>query len=148
MENRGEGTSGISGEILKDLNTTRKWAMFLSIVGFIGTGAFLVTGLVTGLFLSVFHISNDSSGFPEWLAFIIIILFTLLFLLPVLYLFRFSRFTSDAVKTKDAQKLQKAISNLRAHYVYLGILLIIILALYFFVIISTMLSMVFVKNLG
>lgn len=148
MDNNGDSKREISRETLKDLNTIRKWAMFLSIVGFIASGAFLVTGLFTGIFLSVFNVNENGPGFPAWLAFIIFILLFLLLLLPVIYLFRFSKFTSEAIKTNDDKKLRRALSNLKAHYLYLGILVIIILVVYFFVMISTMLSMGFVKNIG
>ncbi len=148
MDINGERKTEINRDTLKDLDTIRKWAMFLSIIGFIATGAFLITGLFTGIFLSVFNINDSTQGFPGWLSFVVILLTTVLLLLPVIYLFRFSKLTREAVKIKDDKKLHKALRNLRAHYIFLGILVIIILTVYLFVMISTMLSLGFIKNIG
>ncbi|HBE41466.1 MAG TPA: hypothetical protein DDW27_09725 [Bacteroidales bacterium] len=148
MEITGDRKKEISPEMLKDLKTTGKWTMFISIMSFIGTCAFLVTGLITGIFLSVFKTSDSSRGFPEWLAFIIIALLTMVFLFPVFYLFRFSKLTAEATVTGDVQKLEKAFKNLKRYYVFTGIITITFLAIYLFVIVATTASMAFVKDIG
>ena len=138
----------ISQETLKDLNKIRKWTMFFSILGFIVTASFLITGLFTGVFISVFDTSDISSGFQEWISFIVIIIVTLVFLFPALYLFRFSKFTAEAVKTKDNLKFKNAFGNLKRYCVFVGILIIAAIAIYLFAVISTISSMAFVKGLG
>ena len=148
MENSGDRKIEISQETLKDLNTIRKWTMFLSIIGFIGTASFLITGFFTGVFLSVFDTSDANSGFPEWMSFIVIILLTLVFLFPAIYLFRFSKFTAEAVKTKDNLKFKNAFRNLKRYCAFIGILIIAAITVYLFVIISTISSLAFVKGLG
>ena len=45
----------IEQDTLKDLDTTRKWTMFLAILGFIGIGVFLIVGIFAGIFFSVFN---------------------------------------------------------------------------------------------
>lgn len=139
-ESRKDRSTDNNREILKELNTIRKWAMFLSLVGFIAVGSFAVTGFFTGIFLSVFNVNDPAQGFPAWLSFIITILMFLLLLFPVIYLFRFSRFTSAAVRTNDNSILKKAIRNLKTHYLCLGILVIVVFVLYFLILILTMLS--------
>jgi uncharacterized membrane protein len=114
--------------------------MFLSLIGFIAVGSLAVTGFFTGIFLSVFNVNDPAQGFPAWLSFIITILMFLLLLFPVIYLFRFSRFTSAAVRTNDNTILKKAIRNLKTHYLCLGILVIVMFVLYFLILILTMLS--------
>jgi MFS family permease len=146
MENSGERKNEISPEMLKDLKITSKWTMIISIFGFIGTVAFLATGLITGIFLAVFK--DNNRGFPEWMAFIIIALLTLLFLFPVFYLFRFSKLTDEAVRTENNRKLESAFKNLKRYYVFTGIIMITFLAVYLFVIIATSASMGFVKDIG
>jgi hypothetical protein len=66
----------------------------------------------------------------------------------MLYLFRFSKHTSNAVRTLDKQEMQNAIKYLRKYYVYIGILTIIVLAIYFIAIIAAGASMAFLKDLG
>ena len=139
-DNNRESSTDNSREILKELNTIRKWAMFLSLIGFIAVGSFAVTGFFTGIFLSVFNVNDPAQGFPAWLSFIITIVMFLLLLFPVIYLFRFSRFTSAAVRTNDNTILKKAIRNLKTHYLCLGILVIVLFVMYFVFLILTMIS--------
>ncbi len=139
-DNNRESSTDNNREILKELNTIRKWAMFLSLIGFIAVGSFAVTGFFTGIFLSVFNVNDPAQGFPAWLSFIITIVMFLLLLFPVIYLFRFSRFTSAAVRTNDNTILKKAIRNLKTHYLCLGILVIVLFVMYFVFLILTMIS--------
>lgn len=138
----------IDQEALNDLNTTRKWTMFLAILGFIGIGFMVVVGLFAGIFLSVFNTEQASAGFPEWLVFVAILAFAVLYFFPVLFLFRFSKHSSNAVKTLDKQELNKAIKNLRSYYVYTGILLIVVLSIYVVGFIVAGASVAFLKDLG
>ena len=120
----------IEDNALKDLNITGKWSMFLSIVGFIGVGLLLIIGLFAGVFLSVFSKEDSHPGFPEWLIYVIIVVSSVIYFFPVLFLYRFSKHTSRAVNSLDKNELQKAFRNLRAYYVYTGILLIAVLVIY------------------
>jgi MFS family permease len=138
----------IEQETLKDLNTTRKWTMFLSILGFIGIGVLVIAGLFAGAFLSVFNTGDADLGYPEWLVFIIVLAFAAIYFFPVLYLFRFSKHTSAAVKTLDKNELHKAFKNLRRYYVFIGILIIVVLALYLIIIVAAGASVALFKGLG
>ena len=148
MNNSDDRKIEIGRETLHDLNIIRKWTMFLSVIGFIGTAGFLITGLFTGVFLSIFDTSRGSSGIPGWISFVVIIFMTLVFLFPVIYLFRFSKFTAEAVKSGDSLKLKNAFRNLKSYCVFFGILVIASIVVYLFVIISTISSLAFVKGLG
>jgi len=138
----------IDREALNDLNTTRKWTMFLAILGFIGIGFMLIIGLFAGVFLSVFNTEQVPLGFPEWIIFVFILAFAVLYFFPVLFLFRFSRHTSNAVKTLDKQELNLAFKNLRSYYVYVGILVIVVLSMYIVAFIVAGASLAFLKDLG
>jgi len=148
MNNSDDRKIEIGRETLHDLNIIRKWTMFLSVLGFIGTAGFLISGLFTGVFLSVFDTSRGSTGIPGWISFIVIIFMTLVFLFPVIYLFRFSKLTAEAVNSGDSLKLRSAFRNLKNYCVFFGILVIAAIAVYLFVIISTFSSLAFVKGLG
>jgi len=148
MNNSDDRKIEIGRETLHDLNIIRKWTMFLSVIGFIGTAGFLISGLFTGVFLSVFDTSRGSTGIPGWISFIVIIFMTLVFLFPVIYLFRFSKLTAEAVNSCDSLKLRNAFKNLKSYCVFFGILVIAAIAVYLFVIISTFSSLAFVKGLG
>jgi MFS family permease len=138
----------IEQDTLKDLDTTRKWTMFLSILGFIVIGIMLIGGIIAGLFLSVFKTSTTLSALEGIFVFVLILVMTAIYLFPVLYLFRFSKHTSNAVKTLDKLELHKAFKNLKSYYVYVGILVIVVLVLYIGIFIAAGASVAFLKDLS
>jgi len=138
----------IEQDSLRDLDTTRKWTMFLAILGFIGLGVMLIIGLFAGVFLSVFRTSNIPLGFPEWLVFIIVLILAAVYFFPVLFLFRFSKHVSGAVKSLDKQEMQKALRNLRSYFMYSGILVILVLTVYLIAFIAAGASISFLKDMG
>ena len=138
----------IEEETLNHLNTTRKWAMFLAISGFIFLGVVIVIGLIAGTFLTAFNSGEKGFGIPESLMFIPVLLLAAVYFFPVLFLFRFSKHASHAIQNFDKLELHKAIKNLKYYFAYIGILLIIILALYIVVLIVAGSSMAFLKGLG
>jgi len=137
----------IEQETLKHLNTTRKWAMFLAIIGFIILGLIVIIGLIAGTFLTAFNSGGKDLGIPESLMFVPILLLAVIYFFPVLFLFRFSKHTSHAVQTLDKLEFHKAIKNLKSFFVYIGVLIIIILSLYIVVLIVAGSSLAFLKGL-
>jgi hypothetical protein len=138
----------IEQESLNYLNITRKWTMFLAILGFIGIGILIIIGVIAGVFLSAFKTAEIPSGFPEWMISVFIIVLAIIYFFPVLYLFRFSKHTSNAVNTLDKEEMRKAFKNLKSYFLYCGILIIIVLAMYIVVLVGAGASMAFLKNLG
>jgi len=138
----------IEQETLNDLNTTRKWTMFLAILGFILIGIIVIGGLVTGLFLSVFKTQNSNIGITESLLFVVFIVIAVIGFFPYFFLFRFSKHTSSAVKNLDKQELHIAFKNLKTYYVYIGILMIILISIYVIAVITAGTSLFFLKDFG
>lgn len=134
---------------LRDLDKTRKWAMFMAILGFIALGLMLILGIVAALFLSVFNTQTlpDAASWG-FIPAAIILVFSVIYFFPLLYLYRFSKHTGIAVRTIDKSQMQKAIRYLRKYYVYMGILLIIVLVVYFVVFIISGASLAFLKDMG
>lgn len=143
-----ENNITIRPETFKVLNTIRKWAMFLAIIGFIITGIIVIMVLFTGLFLSFFKTTVSQAGFPEWLIFIPLLLTAIIYFMPVLCLFRFSKYTSEAVKSRDDKIMHKAFRSLKYFFMFIGVLVIIFLAAYVIAIIAAGASFSFLKNLG
>ncbi len=149
MDNNLENTKiEIEQETLKYLNTIRKWAMFLSIMGFIFLGLIIVLGLLAGTFLSAFNSGEKGLGIPESLTYVPVFLIAAIYFFPVYFLFRFSKHTAHAVQLLDKKELHKAFKYLKSYFVYLGVLLIIILSIYVVALIVTGTSMAFLKGLG
>lgn len=137
----------IDQDTLKHMNTARKWAMFLAIIGFIFLGLMVVIGLMAGTFLTAFSTGEKALGIPGSLMFIPVLFFGLVYFFPVLFLFRFSKHTSNAIQNLDKLSFHKSMKNLKAYFAYIGILLIIILSLYILVLIVAGSSMAFLKGL-
>jgi small-conductance mechanosensitive channel len=138
----------IDQETLKQLNSTRKWTMFLSILGFIFLGLLILIGIIAGTFLSAFSTGETVPGVPEYLIFVIFLIAAVLYFFPVLFLFRFSKHSSLAVQNLDKTELHKALRNLKSYFAYLGLLIIVFLSLYITLIIITGTSMAFLKGMG
>lgn len=138
----------IEQQTLDQLNTARKWAMFLSIVGFIFLGLLLIMGLIAGTFLKIFNSGGQGVGIPEVFVFIFMLLLAIIYFFPVLFLFRFSKLTSLAIQSLDKQVLHKAFANLKYYFVYIGVLIILVLAFYFIVLVVAGSSVAFLKGLG
>jgi hypothetical protein len=124
------GKIEIGQDTLKNLDTLRKWTMFLSVSGFIFLGLIIILGLITGIFLTFFNRSDKIPGLPDLLMIAIFIAMALINFFPVFFLFRFSKRTSIAVSTLDTRAMHRAFRDLKIFFIYLGVLLIVVLSVY------------------
>ena len=137
----------ISPETLKNLDTARKWTMFLSVFGFILTGFILVLVLATGTFLAAFRPADSVPDFQKLALSFAVLVTVILFFLSVLFLFRFSRCMRDAVQSHDMKKLDKAIKNLKLFFRFAGLILIMAIAVYVGTLIGKGSSMTFLLGM-
>jgi carbon starvation protein CstA len=80
--------------------------------------------------------------------FIPILILAVIYFFPVLFLFRFSKRTGHAIQTLDKEELHKAFRSLKSHFVYIGVLIIIVLLCYVAVLLLAGPSIAFLKGLG
>jgi hypothetical protein len=71
------------------------------------------TSMMNGTFLTVFYL-----------------LVALLYFFPVYYLFQFSVKMKAALAQQSSELLQQAFENLKSHYKFMGILMIVVLGFY------------------
>jgi len=136
----------IGPDILKNLNTMRIWTTFLSVLGFILIGLFIIAGIATGMFLTTFSTTKAALGIPESMVIILLFVAGAISLFPVVFLFRFSKNIRDAVQNNDQQKLDRGIRNLRKYFAFIGILVIIAITAYALGLIYAGASMSFLKG--
>jgi hypothetical protein len=149
MENNVESRRiEIEQESLNHLNTTRKWAMFIAIIGFIFLGLIIIIGMIAGTFLSAFSSTSTTPEIPGYLMSAIVLVLAVVYFFPIFFLFRFSKHTAHAVKTLNKMDLYKAIKNLKSYFVYIGILIIIVLSIYIGLLVVAGSSMAFLRGLG
>ena len=115
----------IEKEGLVHLFETRKWTMFLSVLGFIFIGLMMLAAL------AITTIGSGGLGFGFGIMFFIMMLvFIVIYFFPIYYLFKFSELSKIALANKDNVQLTNALMYLKKHYKYMGILAIVILSLY------------------
>lgn len=148
MENAQEsGKIEIDQNTLKHLNTLRKWTMFHAILGFIFLGLFIVTGVIAGTFLSAFSTVKTGSEITDLSILIIIFILAVAYFFPVFFLFQFSKHSAHAVHELSKEELHKAFKNLKAYFIYLGVIIILFLSLYIVVLIVSGKSLGFPNGL-
>lgn len=122
-------------ESAKDfLKETAKWAYFLSIIGFIGIGLLVLIAIFAGTFFSL--MSNTVPGMAAvggsfgFMFSIIYLIMALLYFFPVYFLNKFASNAKKAFRDNDSEALTNSFQYLKSHYKFIGILTVILLALY------------------
>lgn len=112
------------------LRTAAKWAMFLSILGFIGIGFMILSALMM-LVAGGAAAGMDSSPYGAGAAMapgvigVMYLVFAVLYIFPVIYLYKFSSNAKEAVNSNNSEKLTVSLENLKSHYKFVGIATII-----------------------
>ncbi len=131
----------ITGDINKYLDSASKWSKFLAILGFVFIGIMVVAGFIMSIAMSFLPFGqNNFFPFPPFLFGLIYLVIAAIYLLPLLYLFRFSTYIQRALATGNQNLLASAFKNLKAHYKFIAIFIIVMFCLY----IVMMFVMVFV----
>lgn len=118
-----------TSDSIRHLDTARKWSMFLAILGFISVGLLVLVALFAGTALALFADSPISPVIGVAIA-IFYLIIAVLYFFPVYYLFNFSSKAKHAVNSLDSKTLTESMHFLKAHYKFLGIMVIVMLALY------------------
>jgi hypothetical protein len=151
----------IGQEALGYFDTTRKWTMFFAILGFIGLGLMLVIGLVAGSLIRKFTSGMSgvegmegmgssmgaAGGMASVMMIIVMLIFAAIYFFPLLYLLKFSQHAKRAVATCDANEMTLAFKNIKSYWKYMGILVIILLAVYLIIFLIFGASMAFLTGL-
>jgi len=95
-------------------------------------GLLIIAGFFTGNFMS----KAQNNVLPENFYGFVYLLVSVIYLYPVIAMLKFSNFVKKAERNKDSVALQEAFRNLKSSYKYIGILAIIMLAIYAFAILG------------
>jgi hypothetical protein len=109
------------------LKETAKWAKFMSIMGFIFCGLFVLVALFAGTFLSAAFSSFGAAGSAMGGAMVSVlyIAIALIYFFPCLYLFNFATKMQTALRNNDQELMNVSFKNLKSCYRFMGILMII-----------------------
>jgi hypothetical protein len=127
------------------LSEARKWAKFIAIICFIGMGIMVISGLVMGLVFDSLTSAAGQSALPfSGSVFMIMYLaMAAIYFFPVYYLFRFSEAMGNALASGSEEIMTTAFGYLKSHYKFIGILLIVSMALAVLGIIGAVLAGIF-----
>lgn len=113
--------------IRKSLRATWPWTRLLSVLGFIGTGLMILAGL--GLMVGESFIPVSEKAPPLVFMGILYVLTSVLYLVPSIWLSKFSSATSSFLKSGDAIELGKAIAYQKSFWKFIGILVLVSIVL-------------------
>ena len=110
------------------LFSTLKWANFLAILGFIMLAIMFLAIIFGGIaFVATGFAGNQT---PSALALLPLTIVIVIYFFPIYYLYQFARHSRYAVRHKDGDELTLAMSFLKRHYQFIGVLAIIGLVIY------------------
>lgn len=129
---------GIDHSSRTHLSEAARWAKFLAIFGMIMCLLVAIIGLFTGVtFMSTstqYNSTNDLLSIfgPNMGIFMLVLYvgFAILYFFPCLFLLRFANHMRSALTTNDQLTLNASFRNLKVMFRYVGILTIIVIALY------------------
>ena len=127
----------------QELLGTTKWAKFLAIIGFIFSGLIVVMAFSVG---SIFNNLSTINGgqmppIPTAGFTVIYLILGLVYFVPSWFLFQFAKRTKLALLNNVEENLTEGVANLRRCFKFMGILTIILLALYALIIIAVAIGM-------
>ena len=105
-----------------------KWPRFLSILGFCFLGLIVLFSLFAGTIFSQFD-NGDMPFSAGWISAVYLFIGALYFF-PIYYLYKFALNIRAALSQKDNQSLDEAFENLKSHYKFVGIYMIVVLGVY------------------
>ena len=137
LYNEQPGALNINLDSRSFLSNTAKWGKFLAILGFIVVGLMVAGGLFSIAFLGAFSDGAGLSGFMgTGLLGVFYLVIALLYLLPVLYLYKFSTKMETGLRYNNEDVVTESFRNLKSLFKFMGILTIVMMALYVLLIIA------------
>jgi hypothetical protein len=124
----------ISEAGLGHLSSMSKWALFLAIMGFIGSGFMILFGIFFAAISGLLPQTEEMSNFPSGIIMVFYLILGVIYFFPSLFLLNFSSKAKSALASRTEEPLEKALKNLRSYFAFTGILLIVVIAVVIFAI--------------
>lgn len=117
------------------------WTYFLSIIGFIFVGLFvLIAVFASSIYNNMAQFSQELPVNVGLFMTAVYVIVALIYFFPILFLFKFSKRLKSALKSKEDEELASALEMLKSHYKFVGVFTIIVLSLYALAIIAGLLG--------
>ena len=128
------------------IKETAKWAYFLSILGYVGIGLLVIIAVFAGTLFSALGVGLgggiQGGAFGLMMGFVYFAMAAIYFF-PVYYLHKFASNAKKAFRDNDSEALTTSFQYLKSHYKFIGIFVLILLALYGLLIVFAVLGGLF-----
>ncbi|MCE9519267.1 MAG: DUF5362 domain-containing protein [Verrucomicrobia bacterium] len=135
------GSAATSGEsvtqgVLLQLQKTKPWVRFMSVMVFIGAGFMLLAGVAMGVMGAAGALKGTgaSSAFSAGFGFgltAVYALIAVLYIYPGMKLWKYANYIRDLLASRQVIDLEKALNEQRAFWKFFGVMMIVVLAIYF-----------------
>lgn len=125
----------LTPESLDYLSIARKWALFLSIIGFIGVGVLVLMGIFIGTILNAAMLPAEIKVAASAISVVMSIFYffiAIIYFIPNWYLFQFSRKLKEALDYEDHERLAESFGSMKNCLTAYGILTILAILFYGF----------------
>ena len=133
----------VSTNGVRELITMRKWTLFLAIVGFIGSGFTVIAGLLFAVFSNFIPHEQGMPKIPGILFSGLYLVLGVIYFLPSFFLLNFSSKAKKALETGIETDLEEALKYLRFHFTFMGVFVIICIAMMLLVFVGAVVIGVF-----
>jgi len=134
----------VTDQMINTMRPTKMWTKFLSIMGFIGAGMMVLMGIFIMLAGNLFP-QSESSKVPPAMG-IIYIIFSIFYIVPSVYLLKYSSALGRFLNSKKEFELESALSSQKSFWKFLGIVCIIGLTLMVLGIVAAIVVPLMVKH--
>ncbi len=133
----------LNNQAVDALRESAKWSMFLAILGFIGIGIMIIAALLMGSAFAMMPTRNTAlgGGFNPFgamkgviTAFYIVL--AIIYFFPVYYLYKYASGMKAALSIYNSDLVSDALVQLKSHHKFLGIMMIVMIAIYIIAIIG------------
>ncbi len=124
-----------------------KWARFIAIIGFVFCGLMVLAAFSVGAIMSMMSNTmgdvNGMSAMGTGFFTFFYLVFAAIGVIPCLYLYRFGSRMQEAIRENQQEVLNTSFNNLKRYFKFIGILCIVVLAMYAVAIIGAIIFSVF-----
>lgn len=128
--NYGQAEMSLTNESIEFLKTGAKWAKFLAVLGFIGTGFMILAALFMIAMSTSEQFNVSSMSMPKGLIGLLYFVMAAVYFYPTLCLFNFSDKIKKAFISMDNNVLTESFKNLKNMFQFIGITTIVFIGLY------------------
>jgi len=126
----------LNDQAVTGLSVAAKWAFFLSILGYVMIGLMVL--------MSIFMLLSSLSKLGSGIGILIFVLYmgiAVLYFIPIRLLQLFADGTKTALARNDETAMGEALEKLGKHYRFIGILTIVLMALYGLIFVFSLLKL-------